>query len=394
MATYVGDRIYAYKDPEATLVTLYTNTTDLTTGLNLYDNTGTDTGELVGTVVQTDSFNLATPHVTVDYMTTNDTTGRYAFAVSENYLCAYATNNIYLYSISNSTPTLTNTYTYGVINRYNDYQSTNDKMVFEAFNTSNKTTNKLAFTPATGTLAVEQSVTLSASGTVSSSVGCTNTGIIQQTGSGSLTSLSYTLYLNNSSIASGLSSSSQGLAQTEDDSYLVTQSDGNVYKITSSGITQEAILTNPLAFQYYYSQYNVFYKNGYIYYATSDTSANLIGKRAINDLDTIICSYTAEANMVVRIIGEINGYIYAIYRPSSVSTSSVIKLLVLRSRDLSLVSEQVLPNDPFNLYSGNATFWVNPVIVAQSSKTGYLAVSSYNTSSKRFMVVRIKQELY
>lgn len=58
MTTYVGDRIYAYKDPEATLVTLYTNTTDLATGLNLYDNTGTDTGKKVGEVLTPDSFDL------------------------------------------------------------------------------------------------------------------------------------------------------------------------------------------------------------------------------------------------------------------------------------------------------------------------------------------------
>lgn len=58
MTTYVGDRIYAYKDPEATPAILYTNTTDLATGLNLYDNTGTDTGYKVGEVLTADSFDL------------------------------------------------------------------------------------------------------------------------------------------------------------------------------------------------------------------------------------------------------------------------------------------------------------------------------------------------
>lgn len=38
--------------------TLYTDSTTLTTGMTLYDNTGTDTGYKVGEILTEDSFNL------------------------------------------------------------------------------------------------------------------------------------------------------------------------------------------------------------------------------------------------------------------------------------------------------------------------------------------------
>ena len=46
------------KDIVLQLTTLYTDTTTLTTGMILYDNTGTDTGLKVGTV-SGDSFDIA-----------------------------------------------------------------------------------------------------------------------------------------------------------------------------------------------------------------------------------------------------------------------------------------------------------------------------------------------
>lgn len=51
-----------YRDTNKDIVsksTVYTDSTTLTTGMTLYDNTGTDTGLKVGTV-SGDSFNIAT----------------------------------------------------------------------------------------------------------------------------------------------------------------------------------------------------------------------------------------------------------------------------------------------------------------------------------------------
>lgn len=54
--------LYAWTDPEATVPTYYTSSTTLTTGMTLYDNTGTDTGYTVGTI-SGDSFEINTPSV-------------------------------------------------------------------------------------------------------------------------------------------------------------------------------------------------------------------------------------------------------------------------------------------------------------------------------------------
>ena len=50
--------LYGWTDPNANLKTLYTDSTTLTTGMTLYDNTGTDTGLTVGTINQDGSFDI------------------------------------------------------------------------------------------------------------------------------------------------------------------------------------------------------------------------------------------------------------------------------------------------------------------------------------------------
>ena len=53
------EHLYAYTNQNVSGETVYTDTTTLTTGMTLYDNTGTDTGLKVGTV-SGDSFDIAT----------------------------------------------------------------------------------------------------------------------------------------------------------------------------------------------------------------------------------------------------------------------------------------------------------------------------------------------
>ena len=52
---------------------LYTASTTLETGMELYDNTGTDTGYKVGEVLTADSFNLMSRLNVEDYNYTSDT---------------------------------------------------------------------------------------------------------------------------------------------------------------------------------------------------------------------------------------------------------------------------------------------------------------------------------
>lgn len=63
MATYVGDNLYAWTDPNATVSTYYTNTTTLAVGLPLYNNAGTQASVIVGTVYQDDSFDVTTAYI-------------------------------------------------------------------------------------------------------------------------------------------------------------------------------------------------------------------------------------------------------------------------------------------------------------------------------------------
>ena len=54
------------KDIGSSPTTVYTASTTLTTGMTLYDNTGTDTGLTVGTVNQDGSFDIGTQEITFE----------------------------------------------------------------------------------------------------------------------------------------------------------------------------------------------------------------------------------------------------------------------------------------------------------------------------------------
>lgn len=63
MNIFLGTVDYSRDTSKDTIVydkpaTLYTDSTTLTTGMTLYDNTGTDTGYRVGEVLTANSFNL------------------------------------------------------------------------------------------------------------------------------------------------------------------------------------------------------------------------------------------------------------------------------------------------------------------------------------------------
>ena len=61
MAVYVDLNRDTSKDIVGNPSTVYTDSTTLTTGMTLYDNTGTDTGLVIDTVNQDGSFDISTP---------------------------------------------------------------------------------------------------------------------------------------------------------------------------------------------------------------------------------------------------------------------------------------------------------------------------------------------
>ena len=54
------------KDIGSSPTTVYTASTTLTTGMTLYDNTGTDTGLMIGTVNQDGTFDVGTHEITFE----------------------------------------------------------------------------------------------------------------------------------------------------------------------------------------------------------------------------------------------------------------------------------------------------------------------------------------
>ena len=399
MATYVGDRIYGYKNLLGTPSIVYTNTTDLVTGMTLYDNTGVDIGERIGNIVNPSSFDLdPIRYISVDGTTFNFDTAYVprVFAIGKNWINVVKKNtyNTYHIDLSTNTPSIT-TINLGEVQEANAYLSNANNMFFSSRDVTNKIFRKLKMNTSTGELTEELSVT-GGSRILGFTENAIATVLSQRDGS---TAYYYDHVYWNGVEKYTLPRSNRlygEYIQVSDDTLgIIKVTNAKYATITESGYTEVGtIQTGGSA-----SNFGFLRNKNEIFNTTTtilktDFTGNYIYRRSNSNPISPLNSYTGGTNNMIGAIGILNNYMYCINLSNYPwSESSVVKLIILDVSDWSVVYEKVLPNDPFNEYDGLPTFWVKASCIATESYTGYLGYGFYNTTTNKYNVVRIAQIL-
>lgn len=336
--------------------------------------------------------------IQIDYISSTGTIGGGSiFCISENRAYLYRSNNIYVVDISNiSVPTVVRTSNWGDIRQYTSIQSVGDSMVFWASsNTTNY--NKIKIIPSTGNIFVEETKT----GAGKTLVGFTNDYVVQAeqlwAGSGAsqytygnkiyfgtqnvynIGTTSATLYWTNLSCGFGIQDSSNTLLVN------LTHRTGD---ISPTGLysfnMNDKVKIGDFCYELIMCDNNILVKNKktstsvYVYpYATE-----FIDKTDMSSVFT----FTPSGD-ISRFIGKIGNYYYLLDINTNVSSKQV-KLVMLDSSDFTTAFTKILPNDPFNEYSGDITFWKNCYIMPQISNTGFLGVGTYDTSTLGLRIAR------
>ena len=339
--------------------------------------------------------------VVVDYIKSDGVLGGGTpFAVGENWLNCYNNNNIYRIDISNlSNPTLIRQIAYGNVQLYNNYQSTSTDKIFGAWNSNTNTNYKLKMDNSTGEIVVLSSgnITASSSNTsFTSFMGITNDYFVNVFSD--LYSMRpvvmYNRYIYWNNVRKYDTNVIMPYYYFQDNENSFIGVVGHLYRFSLSGTTDLNVslpvssyantLVNASSIKF---PFQIFDDGTYVY-----TSGNtVIYKRAIADLGTNIATYTESDidNYKLRLLGQIGSYLYCLRIPKSSSLADpVIKLILLNISDLSSAYEQVLPNDPFDEYSGATTFWMNSLAMPQISETGFIAFGMYESSGLKMRIAR------
>ena len=310
------------------------------------------------------------------------------FSIGDNWANGSYNNSVSRLDINNlSNPSLIQQVAWGNVLRANCYQMSQQSGVFESWNKNNRTGYKLLESAQTGEITVDFSSQLTATSSAtnfSGFVGITNSSIITvfsvyagSAGTGHTPVYNKTFYWNN--VAKYFSEYDNlgyaGVMQTENESYLVNTSTSrisNIRKLTVSGVSG---VLSQLSFSGFYDNGNIFVS----------CILNKIAKRAANDVGTDLYTYVSESGRYCKLLGKIGSYIYVLDYPSTMLTTSEVKLVLLDETDLSVVYEKTLPVSPFN---EDLNFWTSCVCYPQNTNTGFLAVSTYNTSTLGLRVAR------
>lgn len=334
--------------------------------------------------------------VQIDYISsTGSLGGGYVFAIGENWVDAYRSSVIYRINISNlSNPTLIQNVTWGNVRDFNGYQTTAGTMMFdtERYSSGNATSNKLQVSTTDGSIVVGGNGTYTGTYLMFTDnnlvTRTARTYYIQQTGQSRTFGTNF--YWN------GVLKYSTGRTPTS-----ATDVSGDLYLNGSAlQVGQDSIIFNLTGN----------YGSGSGLYLGTDSSynrvANGIGGTKVYDDDAILndgsnrvslldktsyaelAYYEANIGDVLKCLGRIGNYYYVLTMPSNLTATSGVKLILLNKSDLSVAFTRDLPSDPFNEYEGKITFWLNIVYTMQISQTGFLGVSTYNTSTLGLRIAR------
>ena len=332
--------------------------------------------------------------VQIDYISSTGVLGGGTlFAIGENWANVCANNKVLRLNISNiSSPTLVQDVVWGEVKGWNGYQSTQNSVCFETWNTSTRTANKMQLDPSDGTMQVIQTASINATSSSTNSathLGATNTALVGafnvlQTLQPSQT-WQQNFYWNGiySYRDNSVSSLYKKFIQVANDSLICINGSNGMGRFTSSGHTSLGTLSG--------GSTGAFYDNGIVYNCSNPRSAgNYITTRSGADMTTVLNRYDAGDGYTLKMLGMIDGYIYLLKMPySSSAANPEIKLLLLDSTDMTtVVHQKTLPVDPFNENNGAPTFWRNCEMVPQVSQTGFVGVSTYNSSTLDLRIVR------
>lgn len=89
----------------------------------------------------------------------------------------------------------------------------------------------------------------------------------------------------------------------------------------------------------------------------------------------------------LKLVGTNDDGILILSIPYDTNATSGVKLKLLDT-DMTVILEKDLPADPFNENGGKITFWFNCNAIPQCSKTGFLGVSTYNSSTLDLRIAR------
>lgn len=92
-------------------------------------------------------------------------------------------------------------------------------------------------------------------------------------------------------------------------------------------------------------------------------------------------------NRFLKLVGTNDDGILILSIPYDDNATSGVKLKLL-DLDMTTILEKELPADPFNENNGKITFWYNCKAIPQCSNTGFLGVSTYNSSTLGLRIAR------
>ena len=359
--------------------------------------------------------------IAIDYIqSTGELAGGNVFAISDNWCNVYSGRNILRLDISNiSNIGVIQNVAWGDVLQYNGYQTTPGAPIFwSSTRTSGQgQANKLSLNPTTGALTVLSSIPTN---NTYNNLGFTNSYIVQynplsksfypRAGSTVVSKITYgTEYYWNGSLRYSTGRAPSSATDTSGRLMLAQgglQIDDEVILIKMSGS---------------YGTGEGWYRATYT--GTTKINSNMdIGGLKVLDGDKILCSVfrnttsviftgtVPETDFVVRdktslaelfrfsvadgilnrlkFLGRIGNYYYVLTMPNSTSSTIPVKITLIDATDYSTAWEKELPKDPFNENNGAATFWTSANTVVQVSQTGFLAVSTFNTTTSALRIAR------
>lgn len=362
--------------------------------------------------------------VQIDYISSTGTLGGgIVFAIGEDWMHASNGNNVYKIDIANlSNPTLIQSVEWGKVFNYSGVLSGNGNSIFH---TSKQATNNRLSVDSSGNIVVSQTFT---SGGTNNKVDFVDSYVL------SITSLTHTVsstsqtriytygsdyYFNttkkhttgtwatnnaNSLYYSGTSGSTTTYPrpttssamlypaiQYDSDTILINLSGAKtngagIYKMTYNSLTKIGNNINGLRLVDDNVICRTYYSGTDTYGSIEPNCLSLLDKTSLSTLYTYPASPDTSKKLIF--LGKSGNYYYVIEKPNVDTVIGGVKLVILNSADLSVAFERTLPDDPFNENNGKPTFWMNSECIAQITNSGFLAVSTYDSSTLALRVAR------
>lgn len=358
--------------------------------------------------------------IQIDYISSSGSLGGgMLFAIGESWASVYANRNIYRIDISNmSNPTLIQSIAWGNIVKYNGLLSTGNNSIFlgslpnscnklnvaqdgtitvvDSYNVGGNAIIDMCDNYALSVTAKIQTVTTqSTRNYVYGTDYYFNTTRKHTTGSWTTGNTSFLIYSGYESTGSSAITKGNVTLQVDVDAFLINMwgynnADTGVYYMTDNNLSHiygsnidglEMLDGNIIC------RKKKFLPSGMI----SGTGWNSF---AILDKSTLAELYQFPADpstdkKVLKFLGKIDNYYYLIGYPYS--GSGDVKLYLLDDSDLSVALEKTLPDDPFEEYSGQRTFWYNCNCVPSISKSGFLGIGTYSANGLKLRIARFSE---